>query len=85
MGQTGQVVGIIGDSIKISIGTFQLTSLAAGKFRGGYTYSDLANPTGISYYTNEIQTGQITIKHFDTTNQIVSGTFSFDAVCLSNR
>jgi hypothetical protein len=79
-GETGKVVGIIGDSIKISIGTFNLTSLASGKFRGGYTYSDLTNPSGISYYTNEIQTGQITIKNFDTINQIVSGTFWFDAL-----
>lgn len=84
-GEIGQVVGIIGDSIKISIGTFNLTSLGSGKFRGGYTYSDLTNPIGISYYTNEIQTGQITITKFDTINQIVSGTFWFDAIDSTTR
>ena len=78
-GETGQLVGIIGDSVRVEIGTFNLTSLSAGKFRGGYTYSDLTNPIGISYYTNEIQTGQLTIKKFDIINQIVSGTFWFDA------
>lgn len=79
-GETSQIVGIIGDSIQISIGTFNLTSLASGKFSGGYTYRDLTNPAGVSYYTKDIQKGQITIKHFDTVNQIVSGTFWFDAL-----
>lgn len=78
-GETGKIVGIIGDSVMISIGTINLTSLSPGKFRGGYTYSDLSNLTGISYNTNEIEKGQITIKHFDTINQIVSGIFWFDA------
>lgn len=35
---------------------------------------------GNYYYTNEIQKGQITIKYFNTTNQIVSDTFWIDAI-----
>jgi len=79
-GNESKLVGIIGDSIIVSVGTFNLTSLSAGKFRGGYTYRELTNPSGISYYTNGVQRGQITIKNFDTVNQIVSGTFWFDAI-----
>ena len=79
-GNESKIVGMIGDSIKVSVGTFNLTSLTSGKFRGGYTYRDLTNPSGISYYTNEVQRGQIIIKNFDTVNQIVSGTFWFDAI-----
>jgi hypothetical protein len=79
-GEKAHLVGIIGDSIRISIGTFNLASLAAGKFRGGYTYRDITNPSGISYLTDEFQRGELIIKHFDTINQIVSGTFWFDAI-----
>ncbi len=79
-GETGQGVGIGGDSIQLNIGTFDLTSPASGKFCGGYTYRGLTDPAGISYYTNEIQSGQITVKYFNTIEQIVSGTFWFDAI-----
>ena len=79
-GNIGKVVGIIGDSIAIAIGTFDLTFLSAGKFRGGYSYIDLTMIRPIQYETNEINRGQLIIKKFDMTNQTVSGTFWFDAL-----
>jgi len=78
-GNVSKLVGIIGDSIKVLIGTFNLTSLSPGKFRGGYSYMDLTIIRPIQYETNEINRGELTITKFDTINQIVSGRFWFDA------
>lgn len=78
-GNISKLVGIIGDSVKVTIGTFGLTSLSAGKFRGGYSYGDLTIIPPIQYETNEINLGELTITKFDTINQIVSGRFWFDA------
>jgi len=79
-GNVSKLVGIIGDSVKVTTGTFGLTSLSAGKFRGGYSYMDLTIIRPIQYETNEINKGEVTITKFDTINQIVSGTFWFDAI-----
>ena len=72
---TNQVIGIIGNNIRLSIATFELTTFnSEGKFSGGYTLESFD-----SYYTNDINKGQLVIKKFDSVNQIVSGTFWFDA------
>ncbi|MGC8751863.1 DUF6252 family protein [Hydrotalea sp.] len=42
-------------------------------------YND-SNPNGNIYSTNHFVTGELNIKKLDTVNQIVSGTFWFDAV-----
>lgn len=78
-GKIGKVIGISGDSIQITIGTFNLASVGAGQFVGGYTYSDLNTIPGIQYGTTDINRGELRITKFDTINQLVSGTFWFDA------
>lgn len=78
-GNEGKLVGISGDSIQITVGTFDLAAVGAGQLIGGYTYSNLNTLPGIQYGTNNINHGQLVIKKFDTVNQIVSGTFWFDA------
>ena len=78
-GNESKLVGIIGDSITITMGTFNLTSLNLGKFRGGYSYMNLTMASPMQYETNEINRGELRITKFDTVNQIVSGTFWFDA------
>jgi len=79
-GETGQVIGIGGDSIAITVRPYELTTRnVSGKLSGKYTFSKVTT-LGNYYYTNEIQRGQIFIKHFDEINQIVSGTFWFDAI-----
>ena len=78
-GEESQSVGVGGDSIIINVGVYELTSRnTAGKLSGLYLFSKIGT-LGNYYYTNEIEKGQIHIKHFDTINQIVSGTFWFDA------
>ena len=47
----------------------------------GYGYVNDCPPAPIvGYGTDSTTTGQVTITHFDQLNQIVSGTFWFDAV-----
>ena len=77
--ESSELVGIIGDSIKLFVGTFDLASKMPGRFSAGYNYTDYNNFPGIEYITNEINRGQLVITKFDTINQIVSGTFWFDA------
>ena len=79
-GEKSQSIGIGGDSIVITNRIYNLDSKNIdGKLYGMYLFSQIGT-LGNSYYTNEIQKGQITIKYFNTTNQIVSGTFWFDAI-----
>jgi len=79
-GETGQTVSIGGDSITITERTYELaTRNISGKLAGAYTFSKVTT-LGNYYYTTEIQRGQIVIKNFDEMNQIVSGTFWFDAI-----
>lgn len=78
--QTTQAIGVFGDSVFINLGTYTLTSLnQSGRLHGRFIFSQIGT-LGNRYYTNETQRGEITIKHFDTVNQIVSGTFWFDAL-----
>jgi hypothetical protein len=71
-------VGIRGDSVQLIAGTYLLSKYSAKNYFGGVGFSKILQMRK-DYYTNEIQIGQIVIKHFDTVNQIVSGTFWFDA------
>ena len=72
-------VSIFSDSLKLSVGTFQLTSRnVKNKLYGKYVFSAIGN-SGIYYYTNEIYNGQVKITKLDEVNQIISGTFWFDA------
>lgn len=72
-------VGLRADSIVLGTGTFSLTKYGSKGFFGGGVGHNKISQMRIDYYTNDTQTGQLIIKHFDTVNQIVSGTFWFDA------
>jgi len=78
--EKSQVVGIGGDSVHIAVGIFDLGSVGPERLTAGYTYRDLNSLSGIDYGTTEMHSGQLTITKFDTINQIVSGTFWFDAI-----
>src|SRR5690606_28232099 len=79
-GEKSQSIGIGGESIVISNGIYNLGSKNIdGKLYGMYLFCQIGT-LGNSYYTNEIQRGLLTIKHFDNVSQIVSGTFWFDAI-----
>ncbi len=85
---SGEEVGsisIVGDSVIISTGTFDLTRRAInGKLSGGYYFSKLGT-LGNIYGTNETVKGQLIIKKFDQINLIVSGTFWFDAIDTTTK
>lgn len=49
----------------------------AGKYYAGY--SEILNVEFNDFYTDETNRGQLVIKRFDEVNQIISGTFWFDA------
>jgi hypothetical protein len=71
-------VGMQGDSIIISTGTFELVEYnVKGKLSGSYAEFESGNIN--DYFTNNINRGQLTITKFDTVNQIISGRFWFDA------
>lgn len=71
-------VGFQGDSIFINNGTFDLTtSNTSGVLFGSYVEFQSGNIN--EFTTTIINRGQLVIKKFDTINQIVSGTFWFDA------
>jgi hypothetical protein len=72
-------VGVFGDSVQLEVTTYDLTEKNVPmKFYGQYAYIQ-SGTLGETYTTNTIQRGQLVIKKFDTINQIVSGTFWFDA------
>jgi hypothetical protein len=79
-GERSELIGISGDSTPVTVKTFDLASANIGKLSAGYTYRDLSSLSGIKYGTTEIYHGQLSIKKFDSINQIISGTFWFDAV-----
>jgi hypothetical protein len=54
--------------------TYQLLEEAEGNVFGGYFFN-----TGF-VYTNNMQSGELTITHLDLENQTVSGTFWFDVI-----
>ena len=54
-----------------------------GDFTGGggeYSHATIDILTGSDYFTNSINSGELTITHLDETNQIISGAFWFDAI-----
>lgn len=73
-------VGIFTDSVQISPGIFLLSEkFVAGKSYGQYGRYIIGQNTNL-YNTNTIVNGELTIKRLDEINQIVSGTFWFNAV-----
>jgi hypothetical protein len=71
-------VGVQGDSILMTVGTFDLGEYnVVGKLSGSYAEFTSGNIN--DYYSNNINRGQLTITKFDEVNQIISGTFWFDA------
>jgi hypothetical protein len=72
-------VDIFSDStLQLSVGIFNLSTYNAnGKYSGAFV--KIVNATINQYRTNEINLGQLIITKFDEANQIISGTFWFDA------
>jgi Family of unknown function (DUF6252) len=78
--EDGSSVGIFADSLQLSVGAFDLTSNdIRGKLYGRYIYTKIGT-LGKYYNTNQIYRGKLFIKKFDEINQIISGTFWFDAI-----
>ena len=71
--------GIRADSVILGVGSFSLSKYGTKGFLGGGVGFNKILQLRVDYFTNEIQVGQLTIKKFDTINQIVAGTFWFDA------
>ena len=71
-------VGIHGDSVSINVGTYNLADYNTMGILSG-SYAEFLSGNINEFYTNTINRGQLVIKKFDTVNQIVSGTFWFDA------
>lgn len=72
-------IGIFADSLQLSVGIYDLTNKdIPSKLYGQYAIAQLGT-LGETYLTNQTNRGQLVIKKFDTVNQIVSGTFWFDA------
>ncbi|WP_299362003.1 hypothetical protein [Winogradskyella sp.] len=68
-------ISISTNTLQIEEGeTYQLLAEADGNATGIYGYN------GDLFFTNTLQTGQMTITKLDPTNQIVSGTFFFDVI-----
>ena len=78
-GENRHAVSIVGDSIKLAVGTYAIATPKAGSVSGHYNFPDPLAPQG-SYTSTNIQAGQLTIKHYDSIKYVISGTFYFDAV-----
>lgn len=77
-------VGFGFDSVRISSGLFLLNLRKNGQGGGCRFYNNIF-PNGNLFNTNETVSGELLIKKFDTINQIVSGTFWFNAINSSNE
>jgi hypothetical protein len=75
-------IGIFTDSLKITEGTILILEkpFTKSKAYGLYSFSKTQPFLREDYETSEIYKGEIKIKKLDPVNQIVSGTFWFDAV-----
>jgi hypothetical protein len=85
-GNNGSETGIFlqTDSLPVKEGqTLNLKNYAVPGMAFG-SYDIFATPNFTYYETNSTVTGQLTITHFDQTKQIMSGTFSFNAVNTTN-
>lgn len=70
-----ETLGIgLNDKEKIKIGTYFLNEVIGR--RGDYKFSTIPNDR---YFTDASHIGQLNIITFDKTNNIISGTFSFEA------
>ena len=75
-------VGLQLDSVQLQLTTYPLTTgrVLYGKI-GWVNIANGCPPSPLLMYTTDsVVTGEMTITHFDQQKQIVSGTFSFDAV-----
>lgn len=72
-------VGFGIDSILLAEENYTLKNRKNGQGAGGYTVNKCYNPL-FEYLTTDIINGILTIKKMDLANQIVSGTFWFNAV-----
>lgn len=76
---TGENISIFGDSIQLNQGqSYPLTSKGKGKFH--VEVDEFLNCSMSAFATNSNEPGILTITKFDYANQIVSGTFSFNAI-----
>ena len=72
-------VGIYTDSLNINENVFQLGDNKPGNAYGFYSRKNLQG-VNMALYTTSNLAGQLTVTRFDEINQIVSGTFWFNAV-----
>lgn len=72
-------IQISGDNVSLEEMTYLLTEQNTDQKFAGTFYIIKEGPNN-EYDTNSIQTGELTITRFDDFNQIVSGTFWFDAI-----
>ena len=79
------MVGVFADSVEITEGIYELTNKnVPAELYGQFVILKVGSLNKI-YLTNSINRGQLIIKKFDTVNQIVSGTFWFDAKNSNNE
>jgi hypothetical protein len=72
-------IGLFADSLQMTVGAYELTSKnIPGKLYGQYAVAQIGGLLE-TYLTNDIEKGQLIFKKLDEVNQIVSGTFWFDA------
>ncbi|MGH2643347.1 MAG: DUF6252 family protein [Chitinophagaceae bacterium] len=64
------------DSLQI----YEDSTYTLGSHRKGTAYAIYLNYPGTPYYTQDSLEGKMTITKIDETNQIISGTFWFDAI-----
>ncbi|MEP6465520.1 MAG: DUF6252 family protein [Parafilimonas sp.] len=74
-------VGIRLDSLALEEMTYPLNTLQVKGGRSGiFSISNSCSLPVTGYYTDNTVTGELTITHFDQQQQIVSGTFYFNAI-----
>lgn len=73
-------VGLDSIEIKGSNIIIPLTKFLTPGYGDGQYGHYVVGANGILYHTNDTVKGELYIKHFDSTNQIASGTFWFNAV-----
>ena len=78
-GENRHSVSIVGDSVKLAVGTYAIATPKAGSVSGHYNFAGPLSPLS-SYTSTNVLAGQLTIKYFDPIKYVVSGTFYFDAV-----
>ncbi|MEP6465519.1 MAG: DUF6252 family protein [Parafilimonas sp.] len=74
----GVAIGL--DSIQLEQTTYLLNISNSPYARYGYVGIATSSSPLLRYFTDSTVTGQLTITHFDQQQQIVSGTFYFDAI-----